>query len=67
MVKKAASLPDKFEGLEPLVRELYVAGNCEKFGLAADEFSAILEKIATKYLPATFKEETSALSTKACV
>jgi RNA polymerase sigma-70 factor (ECF subfamily) len=53
MAKQAVSLPNKFEGLGPLVHELYLAAKGAKFGLDEVEFSAILETIAAKYLPST--------------
>lgn len=56
MVKKTAFPPAAHGELTSLVRELHVAGNGEKFGIAEAEFSAILESIAAKYLPTARKQ-----------
>src|SRR5690242_2098048 len=48
-------MPDQFHGLLPLVRELYTASGGEKYALGSEDFSAVLQKIAAKYLPADCK------------
>jgi RNA polymerase sigma-70 factor (ECF subfamily) len=56
MVKKTVFPPDVHAELTSLVRELHLAGNGEKFGVEESEFSAILQGIAAKYLPAVHKQ-----------
>lgn len=52
---KKSSTPDQFSGLAPLAHELHTASGGEKYGLGFEDFSAILQKIAIKYLPADCK------------
>ncbi len=53
-MKKSAT-PDQFPGLAPLIRELHTASGGQRYGLGSEDFSAILQKIAIKYLPADCK------------
>jgi RNA polymerase sigma-70 factor, ECF subfamily len=52
---KKSSTPDLYSGLAPLTRELHSASGGTKYGLGLEDFSAILQKIAIKYLPADCK------------
>lgn len=53
MAKEGASSLDKFGVPAPLLNELYATGKCAKFEISIEQFSSILTKIASRYLPET--------------